>query len=170
MNKKPFSLIILLLCSAYTSVSFSQDTEFKGGTANTQLHLSNGELVRINITTIDLDHIAPYKEAVLWGGDSIEEPKRVVSKIEVQVGDKQTHVPFSGYSDLGDPGVIMVKETEDGFNMTIFGSDAAGSYTAVLMFKRINGIMLLYHRRVASGEFPELFWQDTTYSYVTNIK
>jgi hypothetical protein len=96
-----------------------------------------------------------------WGGEGDTMPTTLIKSIIVQSEEKQLFVPLSAYSDLGDPHKISLKRNTAGFEITITGGDAGGSYNAVLVFE---GGWLTY-RRVAHGEFPDQAWEETRYFY-----
>lgn len=159
-----FSLLFIL---AITSCAFAKDVPFSKGEAELHTQMSNGKKIDLVIETTELDKNYPYPKALMWGGDEIEQPRRFMSAVTLKFNNQEVRLPLSSYADLGDPNSVKIETTKKGFDIDIVGSDAAGSYEAILAFENIGGYMLLHSRRVKSGEFPEQAWEETVYSYVT---
>jgi hypothetical protein len=127
---------------------------------------ADGMIVKVTVATAAYSKTIPYNRNALWWGAESTTPKTIVSMIDVQVGRKKLQIPLSAYSDLSNPSEVSVASTNQGFNVTIRGGDAAASYKAVLGFE--NG--LIRRRKVASMEFPDEAWEETNYSFNINDK
>ena len=127
---------------------------------------ADGVAIKTAVVTTAYSKAMPYGRNTLWWGAESTVPKTIVSTIEVQLGQKKLLVPLSAYGDLCNPTKASVTSTKRGFNITIHGGDAAASYEAVLVFE--DG--LIRRRKVASMEFPDTAWEETTYSFNINDK
>jgi len=125
--------------------------------------LANGTSVTVKLQKAKLTPQYPYKHASMWGGDLSVMPKTVITSIDVLIGKGKTYVPLSAYSDLGDPGQVLLEKTQRGFKLHITGGDAASSYKAELQF----GSEDIQRRRVCHGEFPTEVWEETMYSFIS---
>lgn len=153
-----------LLC--FNNPSFGQVIPLSGGRAVVHKALGSHDTVDVTLKTRAMRATYSYPGAVLWGGAG-GKPKFFISAILLKYDGQKISLPLSSYGDLGDPDTVEVTATKVGFDVSIVGSDAAGSYRATLVFQTIGGNMLLQSRMVRSGEFPEQGWEKTVYSYVT---
>lgn len=136
---------------------------FVDGVVNLSDRLSDGTSIKVKVQKINRPSGYPYKDALMWGSDLPSLPPTVITKMEVQIGKDKTFIPLSAYSDLGDPGHVLLEKADRGFKLVITGGDAAGSYKAVLVFDREN----IKRRKVMHGEFPDEVWQETVYSFIS---
>jgi hypothetical protein len=127
----------------------------------TKLEVSDGTRKYLVLVTVVEPTNFPYdKNGWRWGAEG-NNPKQIVSKIEVEVNGHQVFVPISSYLDLGNPRAIsgMVKNKE--LALVIKGGEAATSYEARLKV----GNEAVKHRKVVSGEFSKESTEETTYRY-----
>lgn len=98
-----------------------------------------------------------------WWGAEQSCPSVRIAALEVKFRGKAVFIPFSAFSDLGNPHKVSIARTNSAeeYIVRIDGGDAADSYTAVLRFKS----SLLLERKVASGEFPDDAWEQTIYKF-----
>jgi len=104
---------------------------------------------------------APYKGALLWGGDIDVIPTYVLSSVAVHERDESIFVPMSAYGDLGDVKFGSVEATKGGFVIKLHGGGTATGYDATLTFHR----GYLVSRAVRSREFPNERNEVTTYAF-----
>lgn len=147
--------------------------------------LSSGVVARVDITTIEFSSTTPKISALRWGADDgpVPDPsptkrsdgrivatygapsglpksgQRIITGMDVYLGNEKLMLPLSAFSDLCDPRVVTIKAIKLGFEIGIKGSDAGGSYEARLVFKGTH----LSRRKVASSESPGNVWEETTY-------
>lgn len=100
-----------------------------------------------------------------WGAEGTC-PQTKVSKILVSFKKQPVFIPVSAFADLGNPRKAEIAQIKEGFAIEIIGGDAATSYKAVLMFK--DGFLV--SKKVVSGEFPDVAWEETRYGWNTQNK
>ncbi|MDP8986407.1 MAG: hypothetical protein M3N97_15490 [Pseudomonadota bacterium] len=157
-------VLVLLSCLAIaTAASGGASGEAINPNGKTELTLkkSSGDIVRISITQMKTGASAPYKDALLWGGDVDELPTCVLSSMVVHERDESIFVPLSAYGDLGDVKLGSVDATTGGFVIILHGGGTATGYDATLMFSH----GYLVSRTVRSREFPKESNEMTTYSF-----
>jgi hypothetical protein len=90
-------------------------------------------------------------------------PAKIISSITLEFRGKQVFVPYSAFSDLGNPASISVEldPTGNKYSIKILGGDAATSYVALLKFKSD----VLLEKIVRHGEFPDGAWEKTVYKF-----
>jgi hypothetical protein len=145
----------------------SQGADFSQGVLKISDNMNEGTPVQIEVNTGDTRSQYPYRDAFMWGGDMRSEeevvlPRNVITSMNIRIGNKKCIVPFSAYSDLGNPRQISFENTSLGFQLIIIGGDAGSSYKAVLVFNRED----IERRKVAHGEFPDEVWEETLYSFI----
>lgn len=151
-----------LLLSFFVEPSFAVDTNFEEGVAKASMVLGVSDLVSISVETIEPPNSYVYSKAYMWGGDETSPPKRIIKAITVLRNGKMIFIPLSAYADIGNPRKIFLEKLPaHGFRLIISGGDAAGSYTAILDFKKNE----ISRRKVVSGEFPKEVWEETTFSF-----
>jgi hypothetical protein len=123
--------------------------------------LSDGTLINIKIQRGSILSNFPYKGAFMWGGDIDELPQTVILTIDIKLGKEKIYIPLSAYSDLGDPKQVSLVKELHSIKLIIRGSDAGGSYKAILVFE--NGYII--RRKVMHMEFPDEVWEETVYSF-----
>ena len=147
--------------------------------------LSSGVAARVDITTIEFSSTSPKISALRWGADDGPVPnpnptkrsdgrvvvtygppsghpklgQRIISGMEVSLGNEKLMLPLSAFSDLCDPRSLTIKAIKLGFEISVKGSDAGGSYVAHLFFKGTH----LSRRKVISSESPDNAWEETVY-------
>ncbi len=147
--------------------------------------LSSGVVARVDITTVEFSSAMPKVSAIRWGADDgpVSNPnptkradghvvvtygppsglpksgQRIISGMEVYLGNEKLMLPLSAFSDLCDPRVVTMKAVKLGFEISIKGSDAGGAYSARLFFKGTH----LSRRKVVSSESPDNVWEETIY-------
>jgi hypothetical protein len=130
----------------------------------------------VKLKTFQIDENRPSASSWEWGGDcpsanswrwgsEWECPQRRISALEVAFEKQAVFIPYSAFSDLGNPGSIQIERSakDTSYSIKIRGGDAATSYSAVLKFK--SGLLL--ERIVRSGEFPSDAWEKTIYKFNT---
>lgn len=144
-------------------VSAGQNSLAGNGTVTFVAHgRSDGQAVTAVVTAMRYSDQIPYRELGVWWGTDMNQPQFIVSSLAVLRDGKPLFVGLSAYCDLAEPREVHIRVNNAGFDVVIDGSDAAGSYVAVLAFE--NGV--LRRRRVTSGEFPAERWEETVYSFV----
>jgi len=142
--------------------SFAVGTNFEEGIAKANVVLGASDSVSVSVETIELPDGYAYSKAYMWGGDETSPPKRIIKAITVLRNDQAIFIPLSAYADLGNPRrIFLEKLPAHGFRLTVSGGDAAGSYNAILDFKKNE----ISRRKVVSGEFPKEVWEQTTFSF-----
>lgn len=134
------------------------------GNTEVSISLPNSVSVKASIVTVELPREYIYSDAFRWGGDNHQPPKFVVKEIKVARNGHEIFIPLSAFSDIGEPRHIKleaVPKSQSNFRLIIRGGDAGGSYSATLEFKD-DDILL---KRVASGEFPKVAWEEIHYSF-----
>jgi hypothetical protein len=125
--------------------------------------LSDGTLIKIKVLRGSISSNFPYKGALMWGegGDINILPKTVILTIDIKLGQEKIFIPLSAYSDLGAPKQVSLVKELHSIKLIIRGSDAGGSYKAILVFE--NGYII--RRKVMHMEFPDEVWEETVYSF-----
>lgn len=137
-------------------------TNFENGVAKASIAFGAADLVSVSVETIDTPNGYVYSKAYMWGGDETSPPKRIIKAITVLRNGQTFFIPLSAYADLGNPRKISLdKLPSHGFRLVISGGDAAGSYSAILNFKKDE----ISRRKIVSGEFPKEVWEETTFSF-----
>jgi hypothetical protein len=73
---------------------------------------------------------------------------------------------MSSFADLANPHEARVEELKDGSTKVVLeGGDAGDSYDCVIRIKKGRVIS----RRVSDGEFPDNFFEETTYTMIPYI-
>jgi hypothetical protein len=98
-----------------------------------------------------------------WWGIERACPSTRIASLEVQFKGAVIFIPYSVFSDLGNPTSIDIEQDKKGeaYLLKIKGGDAADSYTAIIKFRS----QVLLERAVRSGEFPADAWEKTTYKF-----
>lgn len=120
-----------------------------------------GHVLEVRAISTEYSSVVPFRVPGSWWGTEDSLPRTIISELSVTVDGRPTFVPLSSYADLADPREVQIQEQPSGFDVVISGSDAAGSYSAVLTFED----NALRQRLVRSGEFPDQRWEKTTYSF-----
>lgn len=160
MNKKTL-LIALLFFVLYPCLSFSVGIPI---TSSITTIKSQANDVNISVITVKMPSEYPYDKTSMWGGDeeNLSLPKKIIHSVTVFKNKQKIFIPLSAYSDLGDPNYIELKSLSGKkFQLIITGSDAAGSYKAILEFENNE----IWKRKVVSGEFPDDAWEETKYKF-----
>lgn len=118
--------------------------------------------IDVTIYTVKYSSAIQYRNGNWWGTDD-SLPKVIVAGIDVMVGGNKISMRMSSFCDLAEAHTFNIELTENGFDLVIKGSDAAGAYDAVLSFEG----NYLKRRKVAHGEFPDQVWEETVYSWNT---
>lgn len=161
MNKL-FPFVLIFLLSLFTESALALDTSFESGVAKASLALATSDSVSVQVETIEPPSDFTYRNAYTWGGDETTPPKRIIKAITVLRNGESLFIPLSVYADLGSPRKIsLLKLPSKGFRLTISGGDAAGSYDAMLDFKKNE----IFRKRVVSAEFPKEVWEETIFSF-----
>jgi hypothetical protein len=160
--KKIYYLVIALLGVLSPGISHAAKADLVDPTTEISINPGTPDSVVVSIVTAELPKDYIYRNSFMWGGDESQPPRRIVKAINVARKKQKIFIPLSVYSDLGDPRqASLVQLPTHGFELTIVGGDAAGSYKASLEFKS-NEIV---RRKVVSGEFPKEVWEETRFSF-----
>lgn len=160
MNIK-IPLIALFLFILYPCISFSMSIPITSPVTKTK---SQPDGINVSVETVKMPSGYPYDKTSMWGGEeeNLSFPKKIIRAITIVKNKEKIFVPLSAYADLGDPNSIELKLlTAKKFQLIITGSDAAGSYKAILEFRK-NEIL---KRKVISSEFPDDAWEETKYKF-----
>jgi hypothetical protein len=161
-------------------------TEFStDGTASLSIQLDDGTQIHVSAKQAKYSpEIFPYTCSVPriewagWGTVGLR-PSTVITAIDVQINNEYVLVNLSAFSDLADAHTLVLEDISGGFNyrsqgrvhhvdfshayrLLIFGSDAAGSYQAELIFNKRS----LERRKVVCGEFQENIREETIYTSI----
>lgn len=157
---RTFTLLLVMVSAAVTAFA-GTFIEKPLNVGVTKLEVSDAARKYLVLVTVVETNNFPYdRDGWRWGAEG-NNPKEIISKIEVRVNGRQVFVPISAYLDLGNPRVIggMVKNKE--LTLMIKGGDAATSYEARLKV----GNEAVKHRKVVNGEFSIESTEETTYRY-----
>src|SRR5438105_12982849 len=88
-----------------------------------------------NSRVVAIITVAPVRKGTrvhpdYWGTDG-ENPRTIISKLSITVGQDTVHIPWAAYGDLGEPNAISMMAGKSA-RLHIRGGDAAGSYDAYL--------------------------------------
>ena len=162
MNKLLHFCLVLLQFLFLVDSARALDANFEKDTATANLMLGPADSVSVSVVTIERPQEFPYSKSYTWGGDDTTSPTRIIKKVIVLRNGQSLFIPLSAYADLGSPRRIsLLKLSSHGFRLVVSGGDAAGSYDAILDFKKNE----ISRRRVVSGEFPKEVWEETTFSF-----
>lgn len=151
-----------LLISFFVEPSFAENTNFEEGVAKVSMVLGVSDVVSVSVETIVPPNDYTYSKAYMWGSDETSPPKKIIKAITVLRSGQTFFIPLSTYADLANPrNFLLEKLPAQGFRLTINGGDAAGSYSAMLDFKKDE----ISRRKVVSGEFPKEVWEETIFSF-----
>jgi hypothetical protein len=129
------------------------------------LHGDSGAVIKVSLITTRFSELSPYKSGWRWGAEAspLSEalPLVAVTDLDVRYNGERIFVPLSAFADLANPHDLQLTQTPQGFSLKIVGGDAAVGYTARLDFSE-DRILL---RRVEHGEFPEVVWEEITFSF-----
>ena len=142
--------------------SFAAGSYFESGVAKASIALEKSDIARATVEAVNLPDGYPYSTKFMWGGDETSSPKKIIKTVTVLRSGQTIFIPLSAYADLGNPRkIILQKTSSQNFQLIILGGDAAGSYKAMLDFRKDE----IFRRKVISGEFPKEVWEETTYSF-----
>lgn len=159
---KLFLTTLTLLLAFFVAPSSAVDKNPDAAVMKTSMALGASDSVNVSIETITTPNGYVYSKAYMWGGDETSPPKRIIKAITVSRNGQIFFIPLSVYADLGNPiKISLEKLPAHGFRLNISGGDAAGSYNAMLDFKKDE----ISRRKVVSGEFPKEVWEETTFSF-----
>ena len=159
---KLWLLALIMLFSSLVESSFAAVANFEEGVAKASMVLGASDLVSVSVETIESPKGHVYSKAYMWGGDETSPPKRIIKAITVLRNGQIFFIPLSAYADLGNPREISLEKLpKHGFRLILSGGDAAGSYNAMLDFKKNE----ISRRKVTSGEFPKEVWEETVFSF-----
>lgn len=99
----------------------------------------------------------------IWWGAELTSPRTYIKKVLVRVGENESLVRLSSYSDLVNINSIDLAVIDQGFSILVDGGETATHYKAVINFDN-EGYLL--NRKVYSPSFPEEIWEETRYSFV----
>ena len=117
-----------------------------------------GDLIAERLTGVKSDSFS--NTAMQWGVET-EPPKSILTSMSITIGSKDVFVSQSAYCGLANPYEICLTENNKGFSITIFGGQTAASYKAEIIVQ--DGY--IQRRKVSHGEFPNVAWEETVYSY-----
>lgn len=162
LNRDPAALAPLLLVTASTLAPIRLPAaETAVPDSPSSVSVCTTDKVFCATLATDLFNKVLAKKGYRWGGEDLAPPRTVVYQLSVTESGDDVFVPLSAFADLGNPRTMEVKATRRGFDLAITGGDAATSYRAALTFEQRN----LVSRTVRHGEFPEVAWEETRYSF-----
>lgn len=158
---KVCSLLIIILVSACTlppKISIAEESWFEKNAV-----LKNNTKVNVLIgvseyVADDFMYLAP-----LWWGAELSPPKTIIKSFTVRLGDNESWVRFSAYSDLVNITDADLNISDEGFNISINGGETSTHYKATIYFDN-DGFLL--KRKVYSPSFPDEVWEETEYSFI----
>jgi len=161
---KFFNILLIFCALVFLSSEPSQalSTKFTNNVAELNIKNGDGETIKVNVFAQNYSSAFPYKEGFRWGSE-LKKPKTIITSIDVLFESKKLFVPLSAYSDLTNPKRVSIEISKYGFHILIAGGSASTFYNAELIFK--NGF--IHRRKVRHGEFPEVSWEETVYSFNT---
>jgi hypothetical protein len=101
--------------------------------------------------------------APLWWGTELSPPRTFIKKLTVRVGENESSIRFSAYSDLVNINSVDLNILDKGFNIAIDGGETGTHYKAVICFDN-DGFLL--RRKVYSPSFPDEVGEETKYSFI----
>lgn len=152
------TIAFIASCALQASVSLAEGTSFKKDEV-----LRNGAKVSVLVSVSkyvagDLMYSTP-----LWWGTELSPPRTFIKKLTVRVGDNESWVRFSAYSDLVNINSVDLNVVDKGFNIAIDGGETASHYKAIIYFDNAG---FLLSRKVYSPSFPDEVWEETKYSFI----
>jgi hypothetical protein len=156
--------VVLMLLGIALTPSKLFAASFENNRLTSKIQINEREFGEINIKKRSLENREKYKkqQVLFWGGDEVYIPREIIDSIVIKRKGEGIFLPFSAFSDLGDPRDISFKYIKNNFLIIIHGGDAAGSYQATLTLK--NGRLI--KKRVVSNEFPDQVWTESKYSFI----
>ena len=147
--------IILLLALLTTAVYASPESPFQFEKRGT---LPSG--VRYELKIIEGQFLpspqVPADDCGMWGVDC-GNPKYSVQNLTLKLNDKKVHFPHKFVADLSNVRSVEIKDDKSGIKIFLRGGDAAGSFTAEFIVRKLR----LTERIVRHGEFPDEIWEKT---------
>lgn len=163
LTRHLFVSIVLLSILAVNNTVYADNDKFVNGTVTLKDKLSDGTLIKIIVSATKYSSSFPYADGFVWGAESgWTNPKFVITKVNVNVGDKKVFVPLSAYCDLANPRDVLLTVIGSNFTIIIIGGDAATSYKAELKFEGRD----IRSRKVVHGEMSDVR-EETVYSFIS---
>jgi hypothetical protein len=128
--------------------------------AELQGETADGKKLRIQIKVSPYSSSFPYRSGWRWGVEG-GEPRTVLTRLAVYLGQEPLFIPVSAYADLSNVRTVSLQVRGKGYVITIAGGDAAGSYRAELQFEGA----YVRKKKVVHGGFPDQAWEETTYAF-----
>lgn len=125
--------------------------------------LRNGDQVGVLVSVSEYVADDFMYSTPLWWGAELSPPRTFIKQLTVRVGENESLVRFSAYSDLVNINSVVLAADDKGFNMAIDGGETATHYKAVIYFDN-EGFLL--RRKVYSPSFPDEAWEETMYSFI----
>lgn len=150
--------LLYFVCLTFVSFACYGNSKLISGDNEVKAILPSGK--EINLHLLIAKPTENACEGWRWGAED-ECPRQIIKKLIVFVANEKLFVPRSAFADLGNPERYIVKITSKGFDLYIYGGDAATSYVAKLRFSS-NKIKT---RKVESGENRESAWEETKFSF-----
>lgn len=147
-----------LSCALQASVSHAEGVAFKKDEV-----LSNGAKITVLVSVSEFVADDSMYFAPLWWGAELSPPREFIKKLTVRVGENESMVRFSAYSDLANINSVDLTVDDKGFNIIIDGGETATHYKAVISFDNEGFLM---RRKVYSPSFPDEVWEKTKYSFI----
>jgi hypothetical protein len=146
---------IILLVILATAVYASPDAPFQFERKGT---LPSGVRYELKVTE------GPYRpypqlpsdDCGMWGVDC-GSPRYSVQDLTLKLNDKKVHFPHKFVDDLSHVRSVEIKDDKNGMRILLRGGDAAGSYSAEFLVRKLR----LVERIVRHGEFPDEVWEKT---------
>ena len=142
------------------------------GAANTGLRFDEPLVFRndpiklvVKIEKSKTEEICQGSNSRRWGSEYIC-PNWQITQFDLSFEEKPVFIPYSAFSDLGDPTLIQIEKDDNRhiYLIKIEGGDATTSYRATLKFQA----NLLLERIVRHSEFPDDAWEKTIYKFNTD--
>lgn len=125
-----------------------------GSTPMTYMSKSGKVVVKLSVST---SGCSPY---VHWL-NAHRDDKECIAGIQVFRDGVEAYIPDFSYNFLAAPRNVELREVMNGYTLKLAGGDASSSYVALFTFEK----NVLRKRRIASAEFPEEAWEDTTFRF-----
>jgi hypothetical protein len=152
------TIAFALNCVLQAGVSHAEGVLFKKDGV-----LRNGAKIAVLVSVSEYVADDPMYSAPLWWGAELSPPRTFIKKLTIRVGENESFVRFSAYSDLANTNGVDLAVDDKGFNIIIDGGETATHYKAVIYFDNEG---FLTRRKVYSSSFPDEVWEETKYSFI----
>ena len=98
-----------------------------------------------------------------WGVSSTDKELRFIKNIKIKINNRVSFLRLSSFADIFNLSKLSIDaKNKNEILVKLGGGDASTSYDAVLTFDNEG---YLNKRRVEHGEFPNVAFEETKYSY-----